>query len=355
MKKIVILSFYSGVVDRGVETFAYEISKRLSQSFNLTLLCGGKLQPQKFKVKAIKSWASQPKSSKGLLGKFYLDVQSMKIVFFTIKSLNFLIKEKPKLVIPLNGGWQVVILKTLSKFLGFKILISGHAGIGADDAWNLLWRPDIFIPLTSAQSIWAKKLTPEVKMVVIPNGVDLHRFNPKIKPEMVSLQKPIVICASALVPYKRVDLAIRAVAKAGGLSLLVLGDGEQRGAIDSLGKRMLGKRYMRLSVPYQKIPSFYKSCDVFTLASQTEAFGIAYIEAMACNLPIVTTKDKSRTEIVGDAGILVNTNNLNKYAKALQYAAKKDFKNKPYSQSLKFSWNKIAENYVSVIQTLVKT
>lgn len=354
MKRVVILSFYSGIVDRGVETFAYEISHRLSKLFNLTLICGGKLPKQTFKVKTIYARASQPKSSKGRLGKFYVDLQSFKILVFTIKSIRLLIKEKPDVVIPLNGGWQVVIIKLLSKIMRFKVLISGHAGIGSDDAWNLLWRPDVFIPLTTAQSVWAKKLTPEVKMEVIPNGVDLHRFNPKIRQVDIDLPKPIVLCASALVPYKRIDLTIRAVAKAGDLSLLVLGDGEQRGIIDGLGKRMLGKRYLRISVPYQKIPNFYKSCDVFSLASQTEAFGIAYVEAMACNLPVVTTKDKSRAEIIGEAGILVNTNNLNRYAKALQYAAKKDFLNKPYARSLNFSWNKVAEKYVLVINKLLK-
>jgi len=75
------------------------------------------------------------------------------------------------------------------------------------------FRPDVFVALTSAQEAWAKRLVPEVKIVVIPNGVDLARFNPKVKPKDVSLPEPIVVCASALVPYKRVDLTIRAVAK----------------------------------------------------------------------------------------------------------------------------------------------
>lgn len=352
MKKIAILSFYSGIVDRGVETFAYEIAKRLDSNYQVTIYSGGKLSPQKYKVKTIKAWAAQPKSSKGILGKFYLDLQSLKITFFTIKSLKYLSREKFNLVMPLNGGWQLVILKIVSKFMHFKILVSGHAGIGADDAWNILWRPDVFVGLTSAQSAWAKRLTPEVKVETIPNGVDLHRFNPKIKAEPINLPKPIVVCASALVPYKRVDLTIRAVAKAANLSLLILGDGELKGSVDSLGKRLLGKRYLRLTVPYQKISGYYKAANVFTLASQTEAFGISYVEAMACNLPIVTTKDKSRAEIVGEAGVLINTTNLNRYSNALKYAVKKDFKNKPYAQSLKFSWNTISKKYQDLINRL---
>ncbi|MBI3342379.1 glycosyltransferase family 4 protein [Candidatus Curtissbacteria bacterium] len=352
MKKIALFSFYSGVVDRGVETFAYEISKRLALNNHVTIICAGKIPPQKYKVKTIKTWANQPKSSKGITGKFYLDLQSIKIAIFTIRALRYLSREKYDIVIPLNGGWQVVILKVFSKLLKYKMLVSGHAGIGTDDAWNLLWRPDVFVALTTAQASWAKRLTHEVKLEKIPNGVDLHRFNPKIKPESIPLPKPIVVCASALVPYKKVDLTIRAVAKAGNLSLLILGDGELKGSIDSLGKRLLGKRYLRLTVPYSKISGYYKGADVFTLASQTEAFGISYVEAMACNLPVVTTKDTSRAEIVGEAGILVSTTNLNRYSKALKFAVKKDFKNKPYAQSLKFSWNNVGDAYENLINSL---
>src|SRR3990167_4080089 len=94
------------------------------------------------------------------------------------------------------------------------------------------------------------------------------------------------------------------------LSLLVLGDGQLHGAIDTLGKRILQGRYLRLVVPYKQIPSYYRSGSVFTLASETEAFGISYVEAMACNLPVVTTADDSRAEIIGPAGILTNPNNI---------------------------------------------
>lgn len=353
--KIAILSYYSGVVDRGVETFAYEIGKRLARNNKTTIFAAGHIKPEKFEVKIVKAFAKPPHSQKGILGKFYIDLQSFKILFFTVKLLPLLVKHKYDLIIPLNGGWQVVIIRLFSKMIRSKMLVSGHAGIGSDDAWNILWRPDVFVALTTAQANWAKKLTPEVKITVIPNGVDLHKFNPKVEQAKIDLQKPIVVCASALVRYKRVDLTIRAIAKTKNLSLLVLGDGELRGAIDSLGKRLLGQRYLRLTVPYPKIASYYRTGKVFTLASSTEAFGISYVEAMACNLPVVTQKDSSRTEIINGAGVMVNTANLNRYAKALSYAARSNFKNKPYAQALNFSWNKIAERYLRLISKINTT
>ena len=355
MKDIAILSFYSGVVERGVETFTYEIAKRLAKNYNVTILTGGVMLQQKFKVKQIKAFAKPPKSGKGILGKFYLDLQSLKILIFTLRALPAIYKNKYQVLIPLNGGWQVAVLRIFSKLTGAKILISGHAGIGADDAWNLFFRPDVFVALTKAEQDWAKKLTPEVATVVISNGVDLSRFNPKAKAQEVDLPGPIVICASALVPYKRVDLTIKAVAKTKNLSLLVLGDGEGRGAIDTLGKRLLGKRYLRLCVPYQKMPGYYRAGKVFTLASKTEAFGIAYVEAMACNLPVVTTNDSSRAEIIGDVGILTQPSDTAQYAKHLEIAARTNYGNKPYTQALAFSWNNVAKKYSDLIGGMIKS
>lgn len=354
MKKIAILSFYSGIVERGVENFTYELAKRLSLKYTVTIYCAGPMAPEKFKVKTYKSNALIPKQTRGIFSKFYLDLQSFKILFFSLKITPSIIKGKYDLVIPASGGWQTVIFRVVTKLTGAKLLITGQAGIGSDDAWNLFFRPDVFVALTKAQYNWAKRLTHEVKTYLIPNGVDLSIFNPKVKKKQLNLKKPIVVCASALTPYKRVDLSIKAVAKAGEMSLLVLGDGQLRGNIDSLGKRLLAGRYRRLVVPYREIASYYRSANVFTLASETEAFGISYLEAMACNLPVVTTADSSREGIIGEAGILTDPKNVEKYAKDLNFAVKTNYKNKPYAQSLKFSWNKVAANYSDLIGDLLK-
>lgn len=355
MYKIAILSFYSGVVERGAETFAQEIGKRLANNNKVTIFQAGKVKLQKFKVIQVKTINAKPKSPSGFLGKFYLDWQSFKILIFTIKATPKILLGKFDLVIPLNGGWQTVLTRLITKITGSKMLISGQAGIGSDDAANLFFRPDVFVALTTAQKQWAKKLVPELMTVLIPNGVDLSRFHPKVMPKKISLERPIAVCVSALEPYKRVDLTIKAVAKAKNLSLLVLGDGEMRGSIDALGKRLLGKRYLRIVAPHDEIPSYYRSADIFTLASKTEAFGISYAEAMACNLPAVTTNDNSREEIIGQAGILTNPVDVNQYAKDLIIATKTNYKNIPYMQAVKFSWNKIADTYQKLIEEILQS
>ena len=73
---------------------------------------------------------------------------------------------------------------------------------------------------------------------------------------------------------------------------------------------------------------------------------------MACNLPVVATNDSSRAEIIGSAGILTDPANIEQYAKDLELAVKTNYKNIPYTQALKFSWNKIAQSYADLISQL---
>ena len=70
MKKIALLSYYSGIVDRGVETFVSEISKRLAKDFDLTVYMAGKIDLQKYKTRQIKSPRMKPRAAKGFFGKF---------------------------------------------------------------------------------------------------------------------------------------------------------------------------------------------------------------------------------------------------------------------------------------------
>lgn len=352
MASVAFLSYYSGVSDRGVETFVYEISKRLSKKHKITIFQGGSV----IKDSSVRTYQLKPSAKKarfvdGFFSKIYLDIQSLKILVFSLTAVPKLLRVKCDLLVPVNGGWQTVICRVISLFTRSKVLISGHAGIGADDAWNLFFRPDLFVALTTSQKLWALKLSPEVIVVKIPNGVDLSKFNPSVKPAKVQLRKPVVVCSSALVPNKRVELTIKAVAKA-NLSLLLLGEGQLKGPIDTLGKRLLGEKYLRLEVSYEDVEKYYAAGDIFTLVSKNEAFGTSYIEAMACNLPIVATNDDSRNEIVGDAGILTTPEDIGTYAKDLSIAVKTSYKNRPYNQALKFSWNKIALEYSRAISQL---
>lgn len=311
-KKIVFLSRYLNTVHRGAETYVLELSKRLQSDFDVTVLSGQ-------------------------------DSDSLKKI----------LAAKPDIVIPTNGRWQALVASFGRLLASYKVVISGQAGIGRDDLWNLLLRPDVYVGITSFESDWARQFSFGVKLAMIHNGVDLNRFA-QSKPISLPLKKPIILSVGALYWYKHHERTIQAVSKLPNCSLLIVGDGAERANLEKLGTELLGPdRFKIMTVNFADIPPIYKSCDLFVLPSwNRESFGIVYVEAMASNLPIVAPNDPPRQEIVADAGILTDVEDSEKYAEAIKQALSKNWGDKPLKQAKKFDWDLIAQQYSKLLKDL---
>lgn len=354
--KIAFLNIYNGLVNRGAERSTYELVKRLAENHEVYLIQGGiGRESTNYKMVVIKPLCPTAQdSSCSILRKFYLDIWSLQILFFTLKSLPFLCKQKFDVVVPINGGLQILLCKILTLLQKTKLIAIGRAGIGRDDKWNLLMKPNIFVALTKVQQRWAKDFTKSVTIVHIPNGIDVKRFQPKGEKAEIKLKKPVVLCVGAFIPYKNIDLTIKAVSKMSFASLLVLGDGPLKDKISQLGNNLLGReRFLLSDADSFEMPKYYRTADVFTLASKTgEAFGNVYLEAMASNLPIVATDDESRREIIGQAGYFVDPKDIEKYSQMLEKALKTDFDEKPREQAKKYSWNEVVKKYETILISL---
>lgn len=354
--KIAFLNIYNGLIDRGAERSTHELANRLAKHHKVYLIQGGQESVRAlYKTKNLTPLLPRYQdTSVSFLRKFYLDIWSLQILIFTVSALSFLWKEDFQVIIPINGGWQAILCRLFTWIRRTKMVIIGRAGIGRDDAWNLLCRPDAFVALTSAAARWAKHYRKKINIHYIPNGVDIDTFHPKGKQAALFLNKPIIICVAACMPNKQIDLTIQAVTKLDKISLVVLGDGLDKNKLRALGRKLLGKgRFLLLHVEKEKIADYYHAADIFTLVSKTgEAFGNVYLEAMACNLPVVTVDDETRHEIVNGAGLFVDPNNIDTYAKALASALQNDFGDKPRKQAEKFSWERVLDKYEKLLSTL---
>ena len=359
--KIAILSFYSGSIDRGVEVWVDELSKRLSSKHKITIFqTAPKKKQASYEVKQIPINFKWKKDSKNSFKRFfYLDYYSRLIFSFTRKALKEISKENIDVVVPVNGGWQTFLCRLFCWLYGKKLVVAGHAGFGWDDRFNLYCWPDVFIAFSDKGAKWAKKVCPIAKITTISHGVDLHRFTPIGKRIKINLPKPIILSVAALEDYKRTNKTIKAVAGLKKGSLLLVGSGpkEQNKQIDLLGEKLLGsKRYLRIQVDHKNISQYYRFADLFTLVSgPSEAFGLVYLEALASNLSVVATSDELRHEIIGQAGLFVKEPiKVQEYTSTLQKALDKNWGEAPRRQAEKFSWEKTAEKHEELFKSLSK-
>ncbi len=352
--KIAFLSFYSGTVARGVETFVHELANRLSdKDFDVTVYqYGPRLPETRYKVVSVQVPVNWNRAKNAFIpATLYF---GWKVKKFTGKVLSIIDKDTD-VIFPTNGQWQGVMCSVWAKFHHKKIVVSGQSGPGIDERINLWGFPDIFVALTEYQKKWAKRVNPRVRVEKIPNGVDFKKFGKVALPYDFNLPRPVILCVAALDFWKRQDLAIKAVSKLPEGSLVLVGKGPQEKKLEELGKKLLPGRFEILNFAHEDMPPVYAGADLFTFPTVPfESFGIVLLEAMASGLAVVATKDLKRREIIGDAGVLVDPTDIGQFAEVLKMALKEKWADKPVRQAKKFDWDIIAGQYEKLFESLKK-
>jgi len=137
------------------------------------------------------------------------------------------------------------------------------------------------------------------------------------------------------------------------VSLLILGKGPLFNKIQNLGESLIGKsRFKIMTVNSEEMVNFYNAAEIFTLPSvEQEAFGNVYLEAMACNIPVVAPVGYRR-EIIGNAGLYFRPDDTVDYTAKLDFALKKNFADLPRTRAGHFSWDKIFPKYETALLSL---
>lgn len=349
-----------GLVNRGAEHFVLELSKRLQGNYEITYFCRGRMPENWVPVKGISrdnkliGFFSRKPFLKTVLKAFLLDSINVEWLSSSFDALPKFLRSNFDLIIPEAGMWGNLACRIVRRIKGIPFVDIAHSKYGYWEFLSALQRPDAYVsPNRYNHKVLTKKFK-RINSVVIPHGVDLKKYSPEIIGVSLALQRPIFLCVGALDPVKRIHLAIQAVFRQKKGSLVVIGSGRLRKKIQEMGNKLLGERFLLTDVPSSHLPSFYAACDVYTLPSAHEAFGITYLEAMACNKPVVSCRDEIREEIIGDAGILCDCTDIKKYSHALELAANKDFGTRPRRQAEKYSWEMVALKYDELLRSIIE-
>ncbi len=201
------------------------------------------------------------------------------------------------------------------------------------------------------------------KVVVIPNGVNLEMFTEN-NDRIVLEGDPSILYVGHLSRLKGVDILIRAVTKLSSdlpnMKLHLVGNGNISSFADLSKKEGIEKYviFHNWAKP-SNIPSYYKSADICVFPSRHEGFGIVILEAMASGTPVIASDIPSFREIVSDGvdGRLFKSQDVDALSREVTSLYKnpnlmKVFGRNALEKVKNYSWEKIAEKYVSLYEHL---
>ncbi|HEV3459822.1 MAG TPA: glycosyltransferase [Thermoanaerobaculia bacterium] len=371
-----------GVVARGAEAFVVELCQGLAAlpGFAVHLFCRGPAPVPHTRIRALPR--DQPlvdalyratRLGRKAFDSLYLDPQSLEWYTAALAALPHLWRGGFDAVVMEGGLVGAWLCRLLRRCRGVPFVDIAH---GVDPKWEGAFarqRPDRVVTFTAAAAEMVRARAPGAAVVVIPHGIDLGRWQaaaartplapkapmppqapmppmpsmaplaplaptPPSPPAGPPLPHPRVLCVGAVDAHKRMHLAVEAVARlpAGG-SLTVLGEGPEAAALDRLAAGRLGAgRYLRRVVAREEMPLWYGAADCFTLPSRTESFGLVYLEALACGLPVVAPDDAVRREVIGGAGLFCDVTDAGAYSEALAAALSRDWGELPRRRAERF-------------------
>ncbi|MEX0664566.1 MAG: glycosyltransferase family 4 protein [Acidimicrobiia bacterium] len=154
-----------------------------------------------------------------------------------------------------------------------------------------------------------------VPTLVVSPGVDPARFRPLDADERALARArfgippdvPLVVGVSRLVPRKGFDVVIEAVTGLDGVHVAIGGTGRDRSRLERRARRLGERCHFLGRVDDADLPALYASADVFAMVCrerwgglEAEGFGIVFLEAAACGLPVVAGRSGGSPEAVSD-------------------------------------------------------
>jgi len=178
------------------------------------------------------------------------------------------------------------------------------------------------------QQLWSPQRNAVVD--VIPNGIDLTRFNGKLQDrplrEQLGFESSNIIVGAVgrLVPEKGysylLESASRVCANHPQVRVVIVGDGPLRAQLTQQAAALNLQSKVSFLGVRDDTPALLSMMDIFVMCSISEGLPMALLEAMASSKPITATKVGAIPELInhGDSGLLVQPKDSEQLADALE-------------------------------------
>lgn len=178
----------------------------------------------------------------------------------------------------------------------------------------------------------------------------------------------VLLSVSRLIPTKGIDLNLHAlkkmVAKYDNLLYLIIGDGSARQALECLVNDLGLKGHVKFigQQPHKRVMEYMSICEIFTMPSWQETFGLVYVEAMAHGKPIIGCQGQGVDGIVtdGKTGLLAKPKDVDSLVKAMDYLLSNPDEAQEIGMRARelvlghYTWERSAEKLVEVYRDILK-
>jgi len=201
---------------------------------------------------------------------------------------------------------------------------------------------------------------------VIPNFIDLTRFKRQKKEHFKMAICPngekLIVHTSNFRRVKRIDDAVMIFYKINQKipsKLLLVGDGPERGRIEKLCRELGIYEDVRFLGKLDAVEEVLSVADLFLMPSENESFGLAGLEALACEVPLITTNAGGLPElnVQGETGFLSDVGDVDDMVKnalhILDDANLPAFKHRALERAKEFEISKILPLYEAYYERVV--
>ncbi len=265
------------------------------------------------------------------------------------------------------------ILKSKGKYLPFVTTLHGTdiTLVGKDPSYS----PVVSFSINNSDAVTSvsadlKNETQAIfeiknKIHVIPNFIDFSKIDYSIptKKTFCESQEKLIIHISNFRPVKRAEDVVRIfhklLQKSVNAKLIMVGDGPEKVNTENLCRELKICDKIRFIGKLDSVENILKTADLFILPSQTESFGLAALEAMACGVPVLCSNAGGLPEVVenGKSGYLCEVGDLDDFAqKAIEILDAKnlsEFKIQAQERAKAFDLRKILPLYVNLYQETI--